>query len=290
MMERCRHNRTSRLVIGAVYGVLLLGGMTLSGCTTAGGWGGLFANRKAPSGENRAVSWLKQHKLSSPWAAQRQEVRLTKKHEADMKIAMGQMHESHGHPNEALVAYREAILLDPGRGDAYMRMAMLEEQQGDFGEAIQMYQKAVQVDPKNPNVFCNQGYSYYLQENWPEAEEQYRRALKLDPNHLRTHNNLGMLLARTERQKDAFAEFKKAGCTEDQAFCNLAFAETMQEDLDEAQRFYQLAQKANPSSLDIESRLHELNLVSAKLDDMDAQPVDDGQIIEGGQIIPVGLE
>ena len=283
-MERSRHRRTSQLVIGAVYGGLLLGGITLSGCTTAEGWGGLFASRKAPSGENRAVSWLKQHKLSSPVAAPGQDVKLTKKHEADMKIAMGQMHESHGQPNEALVAYREAIRLDPGRGDAYLRMAMLEDQQGNFGEAIQMYQKAVKADPKNPNVFCNLGYSYYLQENWQDAEEQYRRALKLDPNHQRTHNNLGMLLARTERQKDAFAEFTKAGCTEDQAFCNLAFAETMQEHLEEAQRFYQLAQEANPSSQDIESRLHELDVLCAKQDDMAAPPVEDVQII------PVGLK
>lgn len=282
-MERSRHRRTSQLVIGAVYGGLLLGGITLSGCTTAEGWGGIFAGRKAPSGENRAVSWFKQHKLSSPLAAPSQDVKLTKKHEADMKIAMGQMHESHGHPSEALAAYREAILLDPGRGDAYLRMAMLADQQGNFGEAIQMYQKAGKADPKNPNVFCNLGYSYYLQENWPDAEEQYRRALKLDPNHQRTHTNLGMLLARTERQKDAFAEFTKAGCTEDQAFCNMAFAETMQERLEEAQWFYQLAQEANPSSRDIESRLHELDVWSAKLDDMAVQPVEDGQII------PVGL-
>jgi Tfp pilus assembly protein PilF len=192
--------------------------------------------------------------------------KLTPAQVADVKIAYGRTLEKRGAPDQARTSYLEALKLDPGRADACARLGVLYDQQCKFDEAVHWHRKAVTAQPKNPDFLCNQGYSLYLQGNLIEAEKSLRQCLALAPEHARGHNNLGMVLARTERRAEALAEFHRAGCDEADSQINLAYALTLERRWAEAQACYERALAANPSSTASQKGLQELHDLMAKAD------------------------
>ena len=77
---------------------------------------------------------------------------------------------------------------------------------------------------------------------------------------------MGLLLARTEREAEALAEFRQAGCTETDAFSNLGYALTLNGNLPHARIAYDKALALQPNSETAKRGLTELNCVAAKLD------------------------
>jgi Flp pilus assembly protein TadD len=185
---------------------------------------------------------------------------------ADVKIAFGRTLEKRGAPDQAQAAYLEALKLDPGRADACERLAVLYDQQCKFEEAATWHRKAVAAQPKNPDFHCNLGYSLYLQGNMIEAEQSLRRCLALSNEHARGHNNLGMVLARTGRCEEALAEFRRAGCNENDAQTNLAYALTLECRWAEARACYERVLAADPSSPASQKGLQTLNSLMTRAD------------------------
>jgi Flp pilus assembly protein TadD len=190
--------------------------------------------------------------------------KLTAAQVADVKIAYARTLEKRGAPDQAQAMYLEALKLDPGRADACSRLGVLYDQQCKFDAAKSWHQNAVAAQPKNPDFHCNAGYSLYLQGNLIEAERSLRTCLELAPDHARGHNNLGMVLARTNRCEDALAEFRRAGCTEADAQTNLAFALTLEHRWAEAQACYERALAIEPSSAASRKGLQEVRRLIAK--------------------------
>ena len=192
--------------------------------------------------------------------------KLTAAQVADVKIAYGRTLEKRGAPDQAQTMYVEALKLDSSRADACARLGVLYDQQCKFDEAAHWHRKAVAAEPKNPDFHCNAGYSLYLQGNLIEAEKSLRTCLALSPDHARGHNNLGMILARTDRCEEALAEFHRAGCNEADAQANLAYALTLERHWAEAEACYQRALAADPSSTASLKGLRELHDLIAKSD------------------------
>ncbi len=151
-------------------------------------------------------------------------------------MAIARSLDNQGDTEPAIKAYLDVVNKDPRRADAYHRLAVLHDAKGDSESASNFYQIALKKDPKNAELHCDFGYSCYLQRNWSEAEPQLRRAIALNADCARAHTNLGLLLARTGREKEALVEFRKAGCDEAAARSNLGFALTLEERWPEAQR------------------------------------------------------
>jgi Tfp pilus assembly protein PilF len=183
---------------------------------------------------------------------------------ADIQIGMGRSLEARGETSQAMAAYSEALAKDPSRADAYVRLAVLADGLGKFTDAGQWYHKALKLQPDNPNTLCNLGYSFYLQRQWEEAETNLRRAISLAPDHQRAHNNLGLVLAHTDRADEALVEFRKAGCNRAGAEVNLAFVLALEGTWSEAQNHYQLALKEDPSSVPASKGLQEVRALIAK--------------------------
>jgi tetratricopeptide (TPR) repeat protein len=173
---------------------------------------------------------------------------LTAEQKADVQMAIARSLENQGDTEPAIKAYLEVVKKDSRRADAYHRLAVLHDAKGDSESACSFYKIALKKDPKNAEIPCDFGYSYYLQRNWSEAEPQLRRAIALNSDCARAHTNLGLLLARTGREKEALMEFRKAGCDEAAARGNLGFALTLAEHWPEARRQFELALAADPNS------------------------------------------
>jgi Tfp pilus assembly protein PilF len=190
--------------------------------------------------------------------------KLTAAQVADVKIAYARTLEKRGAPDQAQAMYLEALKLDSSRADACSRLGVLYDQQCKFDEANTWHGNAVAAQPQNPDFRCNAGYSLYLQGNLIEAEQSMRKCLALAPDHARGHNNLGMILARTDRSAEALAEFRRAGCTEVDAQTNLAYALTLERRWAEARVCYERALAIDPSSTTSKKGLQELHSLIGK--------------------------
>jgi Flp pilus assembly protein TadD len=207
-------------------------------------------------GASRA-SWKNGTKTEGP---------ITPAQEADVQISMGREAEVHGDLEQAMAAYRAALLRDDRRADAYLRLAVVHDKQGKFREAAEFYRKALTLRPGDPEIYCDMGYSFYLQRRWAEAEMNLRQALAVNPSHQRAHNNLALVLVRNDRLEDALAEFRRGGSDPAQAHNNLAFALTMDRRWDAARAEYQRVLALNASSPVAKARLDQLNAMLAKLE------------------------
>jgi Tfp pilus assembly protein PilF len=199
-------------------------------------------------------------------------VRLTPPQVADVQVAMGRTLEGRGNAAEAAQAYLEALKRDPNRVDAIMRLAILYAQQGQLEDSTELYNRALKLQPKNPDIFCNLGYSLYLSHHWTEAEQALRQCLALKSDHACAHNNLGLLLARTERDKEALAEFRLAGCSEADARANLAYAVALKGDLKQARQDYEQALALQPNSDAARKGLADVVAVSARMEQQQSRP------------------
>ena len=85
----------------------------------------------------------------------------------------------------------------------------------------------MKLSPKYPDLLCDYGYSLYLQRRWAEAEGTLRKAVAEAPRHQRSHCNLGLVLAQTERKREALAEFQQEGCDASAAQANLGLVLAM---------------------------------------------------------------
>jgi len=226
----------------------------LSGCQQLGSlW------NKTSSREQTARTAQPTEKL--PWTGP-----VKPEQKADVQMAVARSLENQGQTDQAIKVYLEVLKKDSRRVDACHRLALLYDKKGDGETARRYYQIALKTDAKNADLLCDFAYSCYLRKQWTEAEAGLRRAIALDPDHARAHNNLGLLLARTNRPSDALREFAKAGCSEAAARSNLAFALSLEGQLQEAEKQFELALAADPNLKTAREGLAKLRSARANAD------------------------
>jgi Tfp pilus assembly protein PilF len=167
---------------------------------------------------------------------------------ADVQFALARTVEKKGDLVQATALYHDVVKKDPRRADAFDRLAVIYARQEQFEQAVALHKKALALEPGNANFHCNLGYCYYLQKRWAEAELALQKAIELAPDHQRAFNNLGLVLAHTERSQQAFAAFRRAGCSEADAHNNLAFVLTLTNSWAEAKQHYVRARELGPST------------------------------------------
>ncbi len=191
-----------------------------------------------------------EEKSSGPasWFKKKSDKSWTEDQKNGIQLAMAQSYERQGQTEQAIKLYRNILEDDKRCVEACHRLAVLHDKKGDCQGSEKFYRQALELQPDNAGILCDLGYSYYLQRRWKEGEECLRRAVELDPALSRAHNNLGLLLACTDRNSEAMVEFTQARCTESEARSNMAFALMLQERWDDARRQLELALAADPGS------------------------------------------
>ncbi len=182
------------------------------------------------------------------WFKKKSDKSWTEDQKNGIQLAMAQSYERQGQTEQAIKLYRNILEDDKRCVEACHRLALLHDKKGDCQSSEKFYRQALKLQPDHAGILCDLGYSYYLQRRWKEAEEKLRRAVELDPALARAHNNLGLLLACTDRNSEAMVEFTQARCTESEARSNMAFALMLQERWDDARRQLELALAADPGS------------------------------------------
>ena len=81
--------------------------------------------------------------------------------------------------DEAVNAYKQAIIIDPNYPNAYNNMGVALKEQGKLEEAIEAYNKALAIKPDNAEAYYNMGNALKEQGKLEEAIEAYTSQLKL---------------------------------------------------------------------------------------------------------------
>jgi Tfp pilus assembly protein PilF len=165
----------------------------------------------------------------------------------DLKLALAQMLEQQGAAAEAVEAYENVLRSEPNHTAVAHRLAVLLDKTGQSRRAEPYYQACLRAAPNDPDLLSDFAYHCYLERRWAEAESHLQRALAVAPRHARARNNLGLVLARTERPREAFDQFNGGGCSPADAHANVAFALAAEARFDDAERVYQIALQTDPN-------------------------------------------
>ena len=106
--------------------------------------------------------------------------------------------------------YREASRLSPADPEARFALAKCLVFLGEYAEAIPTLKASVLSHPKAFEPHYLLGLSYRGLEQYPQAEEQLRSAAAIEPDHADLQFNLGLVILRSGRAKEAVPHLQKA--------------------------------------------------------------------------------
>ncbi|HSS45041.1 MAG TPA: tetratricopeptide repeat protein, partial [Thermoanaerobaculia bacterium] len=110
--------------------------------------------------------------------------------------------------SEALEAYRQALVLDPGHVPANVNLGRLLHERGDPAAAEQHYRRALATEPRNATAAFNLGVALEDLGREEAALEAYERAGALDPENADAQYNAANLCERLGRRAAALRHWK----------------------------------------------------------------------------------
>ncbi len=99
------------------------------------------------------------------------------------KFLEGLALEKQGLPEEAKIAYQQAVKLDRNNLEAHRALANLYFELGKYVYAGLSYSDLAELDPTNEEAWYLQGLSYYKANEWGKAVEAWEELRRLNPRH-----------------------------------------------------------------------------------------------------------
>jgi tetratricopeptide (TPR) repeat protein len=128
---------------------------------------------------------------------------------------LGLIFESEAKPDEALVAYRNAINWQshsPTPSEQpYLNLGSLLLEQGEASDALQPLEKAVEIAPNNASCHLKLGSARLRLGELKEAQPELEEAVRLEPENAAAHFQLGRLYKQLKLTDRAKKEFGRAG-------------------------------------------------------------------------------
>ena len=106
-----------------------------------------------------------------------------------------------GRYTEALIAYEQALHLDPHFADAYFGKGNALYYLGRYEEALTAFESALRLDPNNAALHNNKGSVLYSLDRYREALMAYEQALHLDHNLASAQQGRSITLRRLRRSR-----------------------------------------------------------------------------------------
>lgn len=123
---------------------------------------------------------------------------------------IAKQYQDKGNINDAILTYKKALEIDPGKPAILVNLGYAHELKGEFSVAIQYYQKALESDSDDAMVWVNIGVVQEKLNNMEAAVAAYQQALEINPWNPLAHFNLGNHYYRTENLPRAIDYYKKA--------------------------------------------------------------------------------
>ena len=127
--------------------------------------------------------------------------------------------------------------LIPQRSTAneYVDLGIAYRKEEKYQEAILAYQEAIKIDPVHEWAYNNIGYAYYCDQKYEESVKAYKQAIQVRPDHGWAYNGLGRAynkLGQYQQAIEAFLSSTQVSPDNAEAFYNLAKAYAISEEYD----------------------------------------------------------
>jgi tetratricopeptide (TPR) repeat protein len=115
---------------------------------------------------------------------------------------------------EAVLAYREALRLNPQLADAYNGLGVTYAEQGRYEESVEALRIAVELSPNAAYLHGNLGYALMLSGSNEEALRALERARSLDPTNEKVLSNVRLAQQRLGRLDERRSVAETAAATD----------------------------------------------------------------------------
>lgn len=124
----------------------------------------------------------------------------------DQGIALHQA----GQFDDAVMAYTEAISIDPTAEEPFIQRGLSYRALKRFDEAIADYDQVLALDPDSVDGLVNRGIALRAATRYDEALVDFDRAIALKPNSSPAFHNRGLTFYRLGRSSEAIADYDRA--------------------------------------------------------------------------------
>lgn len=115
-----------------------------------------------------------------------------------------------GDLNQAIKAYKEAIIADGRLAEAYSNLGAVYLAQKSYDKAAEAFTKALALKPDRPTTLNGLGNALYARGKAAEAKDKWAKAIEIDPNFASAYYNMGNALESEKDDKAAIGEYMKA--------------------------------------------------------------------------------
>ncbi len=112
--------------------------------------------------------------------------------------------------DEAIVAYKNAIAVDPSNIDAYDNAGLCYRRIGNLDSAEHYYKLSIQLYPAGTVARQDIASLYTQEKKYDEATEEYNAIIKLEPKNPEGYYGLGQLLLEINKPKESLEPLNKA--------------------------------------------------------------------------------
>ena len=136
---------------------------------------------------------------------------------ADLLTNLGLTYTRLGRSDEAIHAFRNALLINPQLKEAHLNLGLTLLGQKRFEEAGQCFAQASHLYPHDPGPHEGLGLIAHQQGYLHKAQSHYKKALELDPSHDQSRLNLANCLLETcdaELGLSMLKNMVQPGCTD----------------------------------------------------------------------------
>jgi tetratricopeptide (TPR) repeat protein len=119
--------------------------------------------------------------------------------------------------SEAVIAFQEALKLDPDLPEAHFRLGLSyealnkrEDAESEYKKAVEGYKKYLDENPTDFEAFYNLGQTYAGLGQYSDAIREYRQATKLKSDDPDIYYDLGTALTKLAQYDEAVAAFSKS--------------------------------------------------------------------------------
>jgi Flp pilus assembly protein TadD/4-amino-4-deoxy-L-arabinose transferase-like glycosyltransferase len=166
---------------------------------------------------------------------------------------LGNRFSTNGRPDEAIGAYREALVYAPRDPDIHAKLAEALINEGDVDGAIHHYGESLQSRPDSALNHACLGVALGQKGDFPRAIHHYRRAIELDPQFAKVYVNLGAALEQTGQVDEAITAYRTSiglDPGEPAVHYNLGLALASRGDTRDAIRSFQRSLELDPGNAD----------------------------------------
>ena len=154
-----------------------------------------------------------------------------------------------GKLDQAVLAFKKALLIKPDYAEAHYNMGNALKDQGKLEEALEAYKKALSIKSDYVEAYLNIGNALKDQGKLEEALEAFNKALSIKSDYAEAYFNMGNALHDKGKLEEAIAAYKKVLFIKPdyaEAYLNMGNVLKDQEKLEEAIKVYNEVLTINP--------------------------------------------